>query len=79
VSDLVSCFAPAVTTMMSASAQMPRSSELQASPSDELQAVIQIEHLGVNLFAIDVEQSELFSDAADEAGVRDRRPTDPAR
>jgi hypothetical protein len=36
--------------------------------------VVQVEHLGVDLGAVDVEQRDLLPDAADQARVRDRRP-----
>jgi hypothetical protein len=36
--------------------------------------VVEVEHLGVNLGGIDVEEGDLFSHAADETRVGDRRP-----
>ena len=43
----------------------------------ELQAVVEVEHLGVDLCAVHVEQRDLLPDAADQARVRDRRADRP--
>ena len=68
------CLAPAVIAMTSAPAQICTSSEPSTSAGGtEQQAVPQVEDLGFDLLRVHVVQHDVVRDAADQAGVGQRR------